>query len=170
MEDVASRAGVSVGTLYNYFEDRQALLSALLDGRRQELVVRLDAALDEGKGTPYPAQLERFVGTFLDHFDTHRRFFAIVMQGDRPAGAKEASVVTAPSTATMRLITERFEKVVRRGQREHAVRSGDPALLATLLVGMARAVLLRSLARGDEAPTAPLAKSIADVFLHGAAS
>ena len=56
-EDIASRVGVSVGTIYNYFTDRQQLVRALLDLRRQELLAGLDGALERGEGTPYRARL-----------------------------------------------------------------------------------------------------------------
>ena len=36
MGTIAARAGVSVGTLYNHFEDREALLAGLLLARHQE--------------------------------------------------------------------------------------------------------------------------------------
>ena len=46
MNDIASRVGVAVGTLYNHFKDRDALLAALLENRRAELLARIDAFLD----------------------------------------------------------------------------------------------------------------------------
>src|SRR5689334_18472384 len=45
MEDIAARAGVAVGTVYNYFEDRTALVTALLDARRRDMFEALDAAV-----------------------------------------------------------------------------------------------------------------------------
>src|ERR671934_3088172 len=42
MEDIAARAGVAVGTLYNHFHDRDALLSELLASRREDLAGRLE--------------------------------------------------------------------------------------------------------------------------------
>lgn len=41
MEDIAARAGVAVGTVYNYFEDRTALVSALLETRTTTLLETL---------------------------------------------------------------------------------------------------------------------------------
>ena len=37
METIAQAAGVAVGTVYNYFSDREQLISALLELRRSEL-------------------------------------------------------------------------------------------------------------------------------------
>src|SRR5450759_1515604 len=45
MEDIAARAGIAVGTLYNYFQDRSALVNALLELRTRALLDCLDAAV-----------------------------------------------------------------------------------------------------------------------------
>ena len=61
MEAIASRAGVAVGTLYNHFQDREALLSALIQSRRQALLDRVDRALAGGSAT-FEASLLAFQG------------------------------------------------------------------------------------------------------------
>src|SRR4051794_20415713 len=55
-EDIAARAGVSVGTLYNHFEDRDALLSALVVSRREDLLNRLDEVLAAHEKEPFGGQ------------------------------------------------------------------------------------------------------------------
>ena len=42
---IAKRAGVAVGTLYNHFEDRDALLAALLRERGEELASAFRSAI-----------------------------------------------------------------------------------------------------------------------------
>src|SRR3954463_14790871 len=42
MSEIARRAGVAVGTLYNHFADRETLLKHLLDTRCQELLALVD--------------------------------------------------------------------------------------------------------------------------------
>src|SRR5690242_11278649 len=42
METIASRAGVAVGTLYNHFADRQALLFAIAEAHSTEVMRRLE--------------------------------------------------------------------------------------------------------------------------------
>src|SRR5207249_10400262 len=45
MEQIAARAGVSVGTLYNHFVDRRDLVEALIESRRSALLLAVDEAL-----------------------------------------------------------------------------------------------------------------------------
>src|SRR5512139_780923 len=46
IEQVARRAGIAVGTMYNYFRSREALLRTLLSTRREELIRGVDGALE----------------------------------------------------------------------------------------------------------------------------
>src|ERR1700744_4649774 len=72
VEEIAHRAGVAVGTVYNHFEDRESLLSALVEESRAELAGRLQAADDPAQ--PFEAQLRRFVRTVFEHFESKREF------------------------------------------------------------------------------------------------
>ena len=78
MEDIAGRAGVSVGTLYNHFKDRDALLKDLIVARREELLARLDAVLASTEKEGFGSQLEQFVRAVLEQFDSHKALLAII--------------------------------------------------------------------------------------------
>jgi AcrR family transcriptional regulator len=52
MTDLAERAGVSPGALYQYFPDRPALMNALLDRLCNELKARLEQALAKHQALP----------------------------------------------------------------------------------------------------------------------
>ncbi len=60
LDDIASRAGVSKGTLYLYFANKEELFKALV---RENIVSRLDRFRAELDGSPAPASA--LVGTFL---------------------------------------------------------------------------------------------------------
>jgi AcrR family transcriptional regulator len=45
MKEIAERAGVGIGTLYRHFEGREALLSALLQLTKEQMLRRLQAAV-----------------------------------------------------------------------------------------------------------------------------
>src|SRR5436190_22942973 len=71
---IAKRAGVSVGTLYNHFADREALLNALFEARRAAFLERLDASLSEISSLPFRTQLHCLVDAMFRKMDEHRPF------------------------------------------------------------------------------------------------
>ncbi|MBM7117952.1 TetR/AcrR family transcriptional regulator [Archangium primigenium] len=147
MEDIAARAGVSVGTLYNHFKDREALLLELLRVRREQLLERVDTLVGEVDGRAVGEQLRALLGLVLDHFREHSRFFALVLQSELhrgPALPRQRTTLTELST--------RVEVVLQRGVAAGQVRREGAEFHATLLVGMLRGLLLRvaETQRGDE--------------------
>src|SRR5258708_31841270 len=52
-----SHAGVAVGTLYNYFPDRDALLVALFQMRRAQLIPQIEALAEAARTLPFDRRL-----------------------------------------------------------------------------------------------------------------
>ena len=44
LQDIAARARIAVGTVYNHFEDKDAVLAALLEERSEEMLARFRPA------------------------------------------------------------------------------------------------------------------------------
>lgn len=164
MEDIALRAGVSVGTLYNYFADRGALFSELVESRGRELIQRVDGALDVG-GASFEAELESLFRALFEHFEEHRPFLSIVLAGEH---AHDSRTPVTKSRDTMRALYERFEHVVAHGLSSGVLAPDSSALYAALLMGMARGVLMRSLYDSSLGSTAPRAREVVRLFLRGA--
>jgi AcrR family transcriptional regulator len=160
MEEIAARAGVSVGTVYNHFEDRETLLRELIERRRQALAKKLDRALEESRGEPFEAQLRSFTATVLEHFEANRPFLAITLQSD-------SASLEQPSEA-MRELRARAETLVRRGLDQRALRPQERELWTTLLFGVLRAALVHELRHPSQAALGDRAAALADFFLRGA--
>ena len=158
MEEIAARAGVSVGTVYNHFEDRHTLLAELVESRRKELARRLDQALADQQ--PFAAQLQGFALTVFEHFESHRPFLSIMLESD-------TARVTQPSQA-MREVRARIETLVRRGLDQKALRSDRAALLPSMLTGALKAILMHDLRNPGQLAVPERAAAAIDFFLNGA--
>ena len=63
---VARRAGVSVGTLYQYYPNKQSLLFALLSKHMDKVAEAMEATCDKARGRPLREMVGEVVERFLD--------------------------------------------------------------------------------------------------------
>jgi len=166
MEAIAARAGIAVGTLYNHFADREALWEALRSSRREALLERLDAALEDSRTAPFAAALGCFVAALQAHWAEHRGFLAVLVHAE-PA-LTQAGARAHRDRTLMEELVARAVRLVRRGVAEGALREEGHELFPVLLVGMLRAVMVRELAHGHGDAQGALEGVIA-FFLAGAA-
>jgi AcrR family transcriptional regulator len=162
MEAIADRAGLAVGTLYNYFEDRDALLRALVEERRTGLLRRLDAAQAAAVAEPFEEGLAGFLRALFDHWAEHRGLLAVLLQ-DEAAG-----VAAAGKGTLLDEVARRLESVLRRGRAQDRLRPDRGGLQVALLLGMVREVLRRDAGRPRGAPARDRAGPVMDLFLRGA--
>lgn len=175
MEDIAARAGVAVGTVYNYFEDRRALVSALLETRKQTLMEALDAPLKPAVRArrtagaareAFEAELTHFVAAVAAHIDANRFLLNLLLEDERSRGI-DAQAASRRRTVQAELLT-RAERLMEKGIRSRALRKDDAALYAALLVGMVRGIAISALTLQNEFSAGATA-SIVRVFMTGAA-
>jgi AcrR family transcriptional regulator len=165
METIAERAAVSVGTLYNYFTDRQSLLDSLYERLHDELLAALDGALEQGTQRPFPAQLLAYVTAMLTHLDTHRFIVMALFEGTAEVGRDDGTA----KRRRIEQILERTSRLCERGVDGGALAAKHAALYPAMLQGLIRGIAVRAyLAQGTELRAA--AAAICDLFLHGAAA
>src|ERR1700754_5307123 len=63
---VAERAGVSVGTMYQYFPHKQALLYAVLDQYLEHVATAVEEACARHAGAPLAVMTDGLVQSYLD--------------------------------------------------------------------------------------------------------
>jgi len=107
---VAERAGVSVGTLYQYYPNKQALLFAVLEEHLDKVVAVLTRACEECHGLELDVMVktvvERFVDAKMERTDVSMALYRIAAElggaklvksvGERSNRALEKMLATAP--------------------------------------------------------------------------
>jgi AcrR family transcriptional regulator len=156
MAAVARRAGVAVGTLYNYFPDRGAMINALFKHRRQELLPALSAAARAAQRLPFERRLSAYIAAVLELFERRRKFLAVASAVDQTSFK-----VKAPKPAMMSTVTEAFVDIVIAVAPESADAHGR------MMLGAMKALVLWRLERGE--PFAGDADLLSETFLHGIA-
>jgi AcrR family transcriptional regulator len=82
---IAERAGVSIGTLYEYFPNREAIVAALAIRAFERQLATMRAALDEARAMPTPGAIEYMLVIGIRQMASERGVFDVL--------AREASFV-----------------------------------------------------------------------------
>ena len=77
---VAVEAGISPGSLYQYFPDKEAILAAVVDRYSDELSVQLTAILADRLDEPGPALVRASLNGLLDVLTENAEFLRLVVE------------------------------------------------------------------------------------------
>ena len=153
---IAKRAGVAVGTLYNYFTDREALIRGLFESRRATFRPRLFAAIQAGSELPFEPRLRRFVREVFEVFESHRSFLKVAIENEhlKPSGS------TTPED-----LLAGVRDVVSAGVREGAIPAYKAEILPLVITGIIKSIAVHRIRDGGE--MAGDADAIVDLVLDG---
>ncbi|MFO0729156.1 MAG: helix-turn-helix domain-containing protein [Myxococcota bacterium] len=161
MEDIASRAGVAVGTLYNHFQGRGALIDALMEERRRTFLDGFERALGETSALPFAARLERVMSTVLANAEEHAKFRRRMLE-------MEAELVPK----RLREFRERWiaalEPLLAQGRSEGVLAEDPTGLQPILLMGIFKTMFITAIEDSRRLSFAALPQAITRAFLRGA--
>lgn len=157
---VAERAGVSVGTMYQYFPHKEALVYALNERYLEALAARIEATCQARRGRPIAEMVEALIDTYwrakMERADVTRALYRSVAELDNQAMidafASRANAATSAMLASasdarftdlrnvnLTLVTVVFGAV--RNAFERNLRPTEARKLRRQLVVMCRAYL-----------------------------
>lgn len=168
IEDIAKRAGVAVGTIYNYFDTREDLFAALMARRRTELVKTLEGVSLGARDKSWSEEFEDFLRATLTHLERHRRFFAILIQGEVLTPRPSSAAAKAAQGSGFDDVYACMQRLVRRGVAEGALKVEGADLYPALLLGMLRSAIVHDRYAGTPGPLLSLLEPFRDFFLKGA--
>src|SRR5262249_14251025 len=91
---VAERAGVSVGTLYQYYPNKESLLAAVFEDHLNKVTVAMETACKEAHGKPLAEMIHDIVIAFVDikmrRSDISVALYKVSLDVGGPAIAKKA--------------------------------------------------------------------------------
>jgi AcrR family transcriptional regulator len=158
MSQIAERAGVAVGTLYNRFKDREALLQALIAQRRAELLAELESASRQLAPFGLRERLTGVVHSLLLQTEQHRPFLRLVLASEFAHGPGKEQM--------LRVLRERLEAVLGPSRAE--LREDPEGSFPVLLLALVRGTLERDRYGLPVLDPAAAAQQIVEFFLKGA--
>ena len=125
--EIADRAGVGAGTIYRYFESKEALVNAIY---RQEKLHFAHVVLDDFPATAPTRDQFRLLWNRMATFATEHPSSFIFLELHH-----HARYLDAESRAVEQRMTELFTNVVTGAQARHELKAGAPRLLMGLVMG-----------------------------------
>jgi AcrR family transcriptional regulator len=167
IQDIAERARIAVGTVYNHFEDKDDVLGALLEQRSEEMSSQLHAVRDDLG--PFEARRRARVGRVLAYVQAHRAFFAIANEQGLFAGTVAPGArATQKRLRHVERLREAFGALVEEGIASGDLEPLQGDALLRFFGGTIRAFVLSSIVERTTDVNED-ASTIVDLFLYGAA-
>ncbi len=161
--EVAREAGVSEGTIYNYFEGKDALLMAILE--RLNETERRAEDFEEGMATDFPGFLKEYLRRRMSFIWENREVFRVVLSEMLVNAELRELYLRRVVEPTMRIAEENFRSRMEQGE----VRETDAPLTTRSVAGAVLGVLVLGLlgdeevgSRADEIPDV-----LAGLLVHG---
>jgi AcrR family transcriptional regulator len=167
IQDVAQRARIAVGTVYNHFEQKEDVLRALLEERTEGFITQLEAK--PGDPADFEGRLRARVDRILSYVESHRAFFTIAAEhGLVGASSSSASDVTGKAARHLARARALFVELVQEGIDAGILEPLEPVVLARFMGGLIRAFTITALQQDPKAPLAKDVEVVVRFFLHGA--
>jgi AcrR family transcriptional regulator len=159
MELIAARAGVAVGTLYNHFKDRKALVSSLLQKHREQLLAEVHEAEERTTKLPVRGQLVAMLQAMVTSWS---KIYLVMKQSEQMPDAKRRGEIRARFARI-------FGSVLERGRKEGVLAADPEGLQPVLLQGLVQACFGLAADEPKRLSATHTADHVVDAFLHGAA-
>jgi AcrR family transcriptional regulator len=164
IQDIADRARMAVGTIYNYFGQKDDVLHALLEERTAELAAALAAAPDDP--VPFLDRLIARLRRIFVHVDRHRGFFALALEHGLLTKPEGEPVSGGRRHRNIETFRSEFRRMVREGIDAEILQPVDADLLGNFLGSAIRAFVF---SKSDAASTTEeRATAVLTLFLKGA--
>jgi TetR/AcrR family transcriptional regulator len=163
MDRVATAAGVAKGSLYHYFRSKGELLEFVYGKSVDPLLEHLESLLAVSR--PAVDKLAAHLRMFLEHVAEHVQVFQLLFHD-----VAAQSLLESTARSTREVARQRMAEIFRQGIAEGAFRPGDPGMLATMFLGLCRAVLDTQPDLGQADQRDEIHRLIMGTFLNGIAA
>jgi AcrR family transcriptional regulator len=161
--EVAREAGVSEGTIYNYFEDKDDILMAIL--HRLNETERRAEDFEKGTASDFRGFLEEYLHRRMSLIWENREVFRIVLSEMLVNAELRELYLRRVIEPTMRIAEENFRSRMEQGE----VRRTDAPLAMRSVAGAVLGLLVLGLLGDEEVGSRPseIPDVLAELLAHG---
>jgi TetR/AcrR family transcriptional regulator len=166
VDEIAERVGLSKGTLYLYFKNKEDLFFSIVQGKADLFYERLHTATVCDKS--FAECLHGFVYTFLSFFEEYKPYFKIIQSDKTRLSMDEHYRLQNFSMGVFHKFFDLMIKLIEIGKKQHVIRSIETVVLAKNLRGILNAFTFHRVFLGSQETVEQETDHVVDLFLHGA--
>jgi AcrR family transcriptional regulator len=165
VDDIAERVGLSKGTIYIYFENKENLFYSIIMDRTQALLERLKKSLT--CDLPFLDCLKCFISDYLQFFEEHKAFFKIAHSEKMRMSMEQHYAFHRYAKEAFTGILNVVHEIIQSGQKQAVLRKLDTTKSGRHLIGILNAFIYQRIILGSSSSLEEDMEFIMDVFLNG---
>lgn len=165
VDEIAERVGLSKGTLYLYFENKENLFFSIIQEKTSVLFSRLQSAIQSE--APYLKRLENVIQSYLSFFEEHRHYFKIIHSEESRMEDRHRDRFKSHMVKSFYDYENLFQKFVIEGQKQGIFRKIPPETITNALRGLLNSFTFQCIFLGSKDSLAGETPHVLDLFLNG---
>ena len=167
VDEIAERVGLSKGTLYLYFKNKEDLFFSIVQDKTDLLYGRLHAAIEYDQS--FDDCLKGFVYTFLSFFEEYKPYFKIVQSEKIRLNVDDHYRLHQFGMGAFQTFFNLFIELIEIGKKQKIIRNIETVVLAKNLRGILNSFTFHRVFLGSQETVEQETDHVVDLFLHGVA-
>ncbi|MCG0275935.1 MAG: TetR/AcrR family transcriptional regulator [Thermosediminibacteraceae bacterium] len=163
VEEIAERAGVGKGTVYEYFKSKKELFYEVIKYFTLKFLEDFKSAAKKGKG--YRQRLENALGLLVSYLYESSNFFKLLIKDHWEIDEKLYEWIVNIRKATANIV----EDIIKDGISSGELKAEKPVIPALILLESCRLVLFRDLFDENEYSPEGIKSAVIETVLNGIA-
>ena len=165
VDEIADRVGLSKGTLYLYFENKEHLFLSIIKEKTEELFSGISDAIQGAE--PYIERLEKLIRAWLGFFEEHLPYFKIIHSEKSRIDDGNKDLMREHMMASYRDYEQLLRGFIQEGIDKQFFREIQPDVIVRGLRGLLNSFTFQCVFFGSENSLVDETPRLMDLFLHG---
>lgn len=165
VDEIADHVGLSKGTLYLYFENKEHLFLSIVKEKTELLLFRIREAIQGNE--PYLTRLERLIRSWLGFFEEHRPYFKILHSEKSRIRIGNQDLIREHMMSSFRDYEMVLRGFILEGTKKHIFREMNPDVIVKGLRGLLNSFTFQCVFFDSEGDLKEETPVLLDLFLHG---
>lgn len=165
VDEIAHNADLSKGTLYLYFENKEALFFSIIKEKTDEFFSRLEKAISHEQ--PFEQTLHDFIKTYLHFFKENKAYFKIIHSEKLRTTMEDHQRMRDLGIKMFQNFINLTEKMIIAGKKENSIGNINADIAAIGLQGMLNYFVFHQIFNNENIAVEKETEQIKKLFLYG---